>query len=49
MVKWVAEGTGILSGEHDSEEIERQIESDRRKELMAAQLAADQEAAVNKI
>jgi hypothetical protein len=49
MVKWVAEGTGILSGEHDSEEIERQIESDRRKELMAAQLAADQEKAVNKI
>jgi hypothetical protein len=49
MAKWFAEGTGIFGGEHDSDEIERQIESDRRKELMAAQLAADQEAAVNKI
>jgi hypothetical protein len=49
MAKWFAEGSGILSGEHDSEEIERRIESDRRKELMAAQLAADQERAVNKI
>jgi hypothetical protein len=49
MVKWFAEGTGILSGLHDLEETERQIESDHRKELMAAQLAADQEKAVNKI
>jgi hypothetical protein len=48
-VKFVVEGTGILSGIHDSEEIDRRIESDRRKELMAAQLAADQEKAVNKI
>jgi hypothetical protein len=49
MTIWVAEGTGILSGIHNPAEVERQIESDRRKELMAAQLAADQEAAVNKI
>ena len=49
MTIWVADGGGIFGGIHDSDEIDRQIESDRRKELMAAQLAADQEKAVNKI
>jgi hypothetical protein len=43
------EGNGILSGEHDWDEVERSIEEDRRKELMAAQLAADQERAKTKI
>jgi hypothetical protein len=48
-VKYVVEGSGILSGHHDTEEIDRRIEEDRRKEAAAAQLAADQEKAVNKI
>jgi hypothetical protein len=48
-VIWIGDGTGILSGVHDSDAIERSIEEDRRKELMAAQLAADQEQAKTKI
>jgi hypothetical protein len=49
MTVWIAEGTGILSGVHNSEEIDRRIAEDRRKEAAAAQLAADQEKAINKI
>ena len=32
----VTEGTGILSGVYDSDEIDRRIEEDRRKEAEAA-------------
>jgi hypothetical protein len=49
MAKWVAEGTGILSGVHDSEEIDRRIEEDRRKEAAAAEYAADLEATLDQI
>jgi hypothetical protein len=45
MAKWFAEGTGILSGLHDSEEIDRQIEEDRRKEAAVAEQAAAAELA----
>jgi hypothetical protein len=49
MAKWVAEGTGILSGIHDSEEIDRQIAEDRRKEAAAAEHAAELEATLDRI
>ena len=35
-------GTGILSGTHDPDEIDRRIEEDRRKASAAAELAAEQ-------
>jgi hypothetical protein len=49
MAKYYLDGTGILSGEHDSDAIERRIEEDRRKELAAAQREAGQEATKNQI
>jgi hypothetical protein len=49
MAVTVFEGTGILSGVHDSDEIDRRAEEDRRKEAAAAKLAAEQEAATNRI
>jgi hypothetical protein len=42
-------GTGILSGTHDPEEIDRRIEADRRKASAAAQLAAEREATLDEI
>ena len=45
----IFEGTGILSGVYDSDEIDRRAEEDRRKEAAAAELVAEQEAATNRI
>jgi hypothetical protein len=45
----VTEGTGILSGVYDSDEIDRRIEEDRRKEAEAAEYAADLEATLDRI
>jgi hypothetical protein len=45
MGKWFAEGTGILSGVHDSDEIDRRIEEDRRKEAAVDEQAAAAELA----
>jgi hypothetical protein len=39
----VFEGTGILSGVSDSDEIDRRIAEDKRKAAAAAELAAEQE------
>jgi hypothetical protein len=49
MAKWFAEGTGILGGEHDSDEIDRRIAEDRRKEAEAAEHAAELEATLDRI
>jgi hypothetical protein len=49
MGKWFAEGTGILSGVHDSDEIDRCIEEDRRKEAAAAEYEAELEATLDRI
>jgi hypothetical protein len=43
MAVTVFEGTSILSGIHDSDEIDRRIEGDRRKASAAAELAAERE------
>ena len=45
----VFDGTGILSGVHDSDAIKRSIEEDRRKELMAALRQGQQEETVSGI
>ena len=42
-------GTGILSGTHDPDEIDRRIEEDRRKASAAAELAAEREATLDQI
>ena len=42
-------GTGILSGAHDPEEIDRRIEEDRRKASASAELAAEREATLDEI
>ena len=42
-------GTGILSGTHDPDEIDRRIEEDRRKASAAAELAAEREATLDEI
>jgi hypothetical protein len=44
MTVWIAEGTGILSGVHNSEEIDRRIAEDKAKEAAAAEYAAELEA-----
>jgi hypothetical protein len=44
-MRYVVEGTGILSGVHDSDEIDRRIEEDRRKEAAVAEQAAAAELA----
>ena len=49
MAKWVAEGTGILSGMHDSEEIDRRIAEDKAREAAAAEYAAELEATLDRI
>lgn len=43
------DGTGILSGTWDDEEIERSREQERQNELAAAERVADQEAAKHKL
>jgi hypothetical protein len=48
-VKFVVEGTGILSGVHDTEEIERRIEEDKAREAAAAEYAAELEATLDQI
>jgi hypothetical protein len=45
----VTEGTGILSGVYDSDEIDRQIAEDRRKEAAAAEYAAELETTLDRI
>ena len=42
-------GTGILSGTHDPDEIDRRIDEDRRKASAAAELAAEREATLDEI
>ena len=42
-MKFTLDGTGLLSGEHDTEELDRRIEEDRRKQLEAAQRAEEAE------
>ena len=42
-------GTGILSGTHDPDEIDRRIEEDRRKASAAAELAAERQATLDEI
>jgi hypothetical protein len=49
MAVTVFEGTGILSGSHDSDEIDRRIEEDRRKEAAVAEHAADLEATLDRL
>jgi hypothetical protein len=49
MTVWIAEGTGILSGVHDPEEIGRRIEEDKAKEAAAAEYAAELEATLDRI
>jgi hypothetical protein len=49
MTVWVAEGTGILSGTHDPDEIERRIAEDKAKEAAAAECAAELEATLDRI
>jgi hypothetical protein len=49
MTVWIAEGTGILSGVHDSDEIERSIAEDKAKETAAAEYAAELEATLDRI
>jgi hypothetical protein len=49
MVIRVTEGTGILSGVYDSDEIDRQIAEDRRKEAAAAEHAAELEELLDRI
>jgi hypothetical protein len=49
MTVWIAEGTGILSGVHNSEEIDRRIEEDKAKEAAAAKHAADLEELLDRI
>jgi hypothetical protein len=48
-VKYVVEGTGILSGVHDTEEIDRRIAEDKAKEAAAAEYAADLEELLDRI
>ena len=43
MATFIIEGTGILSGVHDWDEIDRRIAEDKRKAAAAAELAAEQE------
>jgi hypothetical protein len=45
----VTEGTGILSGVYDSDEIDRRIAEDRRKEAAAAEYAAELETTLDRI
>jgi hypothetical protein len=49
MTKIVRDGTGILSGEFDFDEIERRAEEDRKKEAAAAELLAQEEALLNQL
>jgi hypothetical protein len=49
MTVWIAEGTGILSGVHDTEEIDRRIAEDKAKEAAAAEHAAELEATLDRI
>jgi hypothetical protein len=49
MTKIVRDGTGILSGEFDSDEIERRAEAERQKEAAAAELLAQEEAVLNQL
>jgi hypothetical protein len=49
MTKIVREGTGILSGEFETEEIERRAEAERKLEQAAAERAAEVEALLNKL
>jgi hypothetical protein len=48
-MRYVVEGTGILSGTHDTDELERRIAEDRRKEAAAAEYAAELEATLDRI
>jgi hypothetical protein len=45
----IYDGSGILSGVRDSDEIARRAEEERQKDAAAAKLAAEQEAATNRI
>jgi hypothetical protein len=45
----VFDGTGILSGVYDSDEIDRKIAEDRRKEAAAAEYAAELDATLDRI
>jgi hypothetical protein len=47
MTKIVRDGTGILSGEFDTEEIEKRAEAERKLEQAAAEKAAEEEALLN--
>ena len=49
MATAIFSGTGILSGTHDPDEIDRRIEEDRRKASAAAELAAEREATLDEI
>jgi hypothetical protein len=49
MAVTVFEGTGILSGTHDSDEIDRRIEEKRAQEAAAAEHAADLEATLDRL
>jgi hypothetical protein len=49
MVIRVTEGTGILSGVYDSDEIERRIAEDRQKEAAAAEYADELQATLDRI
>jgi hypothetical protein len=48
-MRYVVEGSGILSGVHDSDEIDRRIAEDRSKEAAAAEYAAELEATLDRI
>ena len=48
-MKRTLDGTGILSGTWDDDEMEREREEDRQKEVAAAERAADQEAVKHKL
>jgi hypothetical protein len=49
MTVWIAEGTGILSGVHDSDEIARRIAEDKAKEAACSAAAAELEATLDRI
>jgi hypothetical protein len=49
MATTIFDGSGILSGIHDSDETERRIAEDRRKEAAVAEAAAELEATLDRI